>query len=140
VNTQTGLPQHHRRGPAFWPAVSATGYLVVMGAVVTAEYVSEMAKIARGTFTDTFSPFLFTDLLTYPVSSLHRGWQGYPPQFSAVGYRSAVRASIAPTTLNVLAVVVIIATLVWAGDYVHRRRHDTDRGRATAANLRSDHP
>ena len=56
---------------SFWPVLIALVYLAVTLTVMVIEYVSEMSKIARGFHTDTFSPFLFTNLLTYPVSAVH---------------------------------------------------------------------
>lgn len=113
-------PQHRR---ARWPAAAATIYLAVTATVAVAEYVSEMSKISRGTYTDTFSPFLFTTLLTLPVSAAHSAWHGYPVRFSAIAYRHAVDSGIAPAAVNIVATAVVIFGVAMIWTYVLRRRH-----------------
>ena len=111
-------PHQHRQGP--WPTAISAVYLVLSVSVAAAEYLSEMAKINRGTETDTFSPFLFIKLLTLPTSAAHPAWHGYPAQFSAAAYRHAVRSAAAPTAVNIVVNTAVIygTGVIWV--YLHR--------------------
>ncbi len=108
-----GRPTRRRRTGR--PVTAAAPYLVVAVAVTTAEYVSELSKTSRGTYTDTFSPLLLTQLLTLPLSAAHGAWSGYPAQFSPAAYRQAVHAALVPTAVNILATAALIAGtgLLW---------------------------
>lgn len=121
--------RHHR---GLWPVVTASVYLVGTAAVAVAEYVSEMSKISRGTYTDTFSPFLLTQLLTLPMSAAHSAWHGYAAQFSAEAYRHAVRSAVAPTAVNAVANTAVIfgVSMIWT--YV--RRHAGHKDQRTTSN------
>lgn len=111
----------HRRG--LWPLAASAAYLVVTVIVAAAEYVSEMSKIGRRTYTDTFSPFLFTKLLTLPMSAAHSAWTGYPVQFSTDAYRHTVRSAVPPTAINIVTTAALIfgIGLIWT--WVRRRGH-----------------
>ncbi len=108
------------RGRPRWPWVLTAVYLVV-GAVVTAvEYLSEVAKISRGTYTDTFSPYAFTEVLSFPASLVHPAWTAYPASFDASVFRRLVREAILPMAANVVveAAALLAVCLLAAG--LHR--------------------
>jgi len=60
--------------PLFWSCVVGLAYFLFTLAVTAAEVFSEMSKLSRGSHSDTFSPFLFTHLLTFPTSLVHSDW------------------------------------------------------------------
>jgi hypothetical protein len=96
----------------FWPGLIGAGYLVASVAVAAVEYLSELSKISRGFFTDTFSPFLYTDILTFPVSELHADWHGYPAVFTEPTFRSTVRHAMGPMMLNIIVETVLLVTVL----------------------------
>lgn len=90
--------------------------------MTVAEYVSEMAKIGRRTFTDSFSPYLFTNLLTLPTSAVHPNPVDYPTTFSAPTFRHLVREAMLPTLVNVAVQALAIAAIVWLCSSLWHRR------------------
>lgn len=106
-----GAMRRWRRHSLFWPGVIVVPYLLVALSVATVEYFSEMSKLSRGFYTDTFSPFFFTHILTFPTSALYSDWPGYPEVFDRVQWESIVRHAVGPVALN----VVIQAALLAAG-------------------------
>jgi hypothetical protein len=123
-----GMPVHRptvrwRDRLWFWPVIVTISYLVVASATVTLEYTSEMSKISRGMFTDTFAPYVFSELLTLPISKLHPAWHGYPDGFDPAVYRQLVRNAVWPTLINIVLQVVLIAAVV----AVSRRRQTGTR-------------
>jgi hypothetical protein len=94
-------------------------YLVANLAILAIEYFSEMSKISRGFFSDTFSPFAYTNLLTFPASVVHSDWPGYPDAFIPERFRHLVRAEVVPSLINIvveavlLAAVALLITLLW---------------------------
>jgi hypothetical protein len=110
----------HRRYA--WPGLVCAAYLIVALAVTSGEYLSETAKIARGTYTDTFSPFFYTNLLSFPVSVLHPAWPGYPDHFSARAFRVQVHDALAPTLLNIVITAAVIGAIGLLTSAQHPRR------------------
>jgi hypothetical protein len=106
----------------FWPVLVAGTYAAGGLAVALAEYVSEMAKIGRGTFTDSFSPFLFTDLLTLPTSAVHRHPVDYPATFSSSVFRHLVREAVLPALVNVAVQAMAITVIALVCGALWRRR------------------
>jgi hypothetical protein len=96
----------------FWPVVVGLVYLIVTLAVTAAEYFSEMSKVSRGFFSDTFSPFMYTHLLTFPTSAIHRDWHGYPVFFDQAQFRRILRDAAGPVVLNVVIEAVLVAAVV----------------------------
>ena len=83
--------------------------------VLLLEYRSELTKIDRGFFTDTFSPFFFTHLLTFPASSWRCAWHGYPVDFDAHAFRALVARALPGEVANMLvqyAAIVVVLSLI----------------------------
>ena len=112
-----------RRARLLWPLVLGATYLVVTVGVAALEYVSEMSKIGRGFYSDTFSPFLWVHLLTFPVSALHRDWDGYPPFFNDQIYRRAVRHALGPVLINIVGQAILLAAGLRLLVALWKRRH-----------------
>jgi hypothetical protein len=85
-----------RRVTLRWPAVVGGSYLLTTLVVTAAEYVSERSKLSRGFYTDTFSPFAFTHLLTFPVSAIHSDWPGIPSNSMRPGGGTSCRMPFRP--------------------------------------------
>jgi len=96
-----------------WPGVIGVAYLVVALAVTAAESLSEMSKLSRGFYTDTFSPFFFTHILTFPTSVVHSDWPGYPVEFNEAQLKSIVQYALGPVALTVLIQTALITALLW---------------------------
>jgi hypothetical protein len=108
----------------FWPTVVAAVYAAAAVLTLVLEYASEMSKISRGMFTDTFEPLVFSELLTFPISTLHSVWHRYPDAFDAGVYRQHVRDAVWPTVINVAVEALLVAAIV-AAIVRHRRRGNT---------------
>jgi hypothetical protein len=106
-----GAMRRWRQHSLFWPVVIVVTYLVVTLGVAAVEYFSEMSKLSRSFYTDTFSPFFYTHILTFPASALHSDWPGYPEVFDRVQWESIVQHAVGPVVLT----VVIQAALLTAG-------------------------
>jgi hypothetical protein len=106
-----GAMRRWRQHSLFWPGVIVMPYLVVTLGVAAVEYFSEMSKLSRGFYTDTFSPFFYTHILTFPTSALHSDWPGYPEVFNRVQWEGIVQHAVGPVVLT----VVIQAALLAAG-------------------------
>jgi len=77
----------------FGAAVAAL-YLTAVLAVIYLDYSSEVAKLARGAYTDTFSPLGLARVAAWPGSYLGP-LSDYPDgPFNAVTYRAALRPSL----------------------------------------------
>jgi hypothetical protein len=98
------MPQFLKRGARrfkgmlLWSLI----YPFITAGVLLLEYRGELSKIGRGFFTDTFSPYLFTHLLTFPASSLHSAWQGYPADFDTRAFRVLVAQALPTEIANIL--------------------------------------
>lgn len=112
-----------------WPTATAICYLVVVAATFVLEYRSEQSKISRGTYTDTFSPYLFSHLLTLPMSTAHDEWGGYPTRFDPAEFRQLVRAAVWPTVINIVLEAVLVLLLAVSITWVYRRAHGCGRVR-----------
>lgn len=67
-------------------------YLLAVGVVAGVEYHSEMSKIDRGFFSDTFPPTAFTQLATLPLSFwVSDGLATYPDAFDEEVFRDVAR-------------------------------------------------
>lgn len=96
----------------FWPILAGVTYLGVSLVVLATEYFSEMSKISRGFYTDTFSPFMWTHIVSFPVSAFHSDWHGYPLFFDGSTFRRSVRAAVSPAVLNIVIEAVLLASVV----------------------------
>jgi hypothetical protein len=101
----------------FWPVTASALYLVCTLAVTAAKYFSEMSKLSRGFYSDTFSPYFYTHILTFPTSSVLPDWHGYPDVsetqwFDATQWKESVRDAVGPVIRNVLIHAVLIAAVV----------------------------
>ena len=96
----------------FWPAIVAAVYAAVAVLTLVLEYISEMSKISRGMFTDTLEPVVFSELLTFPMSTVHPVWHRYPDAFDAAVYRQHVRDAVWPTMVNIAVEAVLLVALV----------------------------
>jgi hypothetical protein len=111
-------PRSRRRWPAwrdhllFWPVTASVFYIVVNLAVMGLEYRSEMSKLSRGFFSDTFTPYAFTHLLTFPTSALWPDWHGYPEVFDETPWKDTVRDAVGPALRNVAIQAVLVAAVV----------------------------
>jgi hypothetical protein len=101
-----------RRRVLLWPFVVGAGYLVVSFAVLTAEYLSECSKLHRGFFTDTFSPFFYTNILSFPVSVVHSDWPGYPDQFDEHRALAMVRHALPSVAVNIVLEALLVTGLL----------------------------
>jgi hypothetical protein len=59
----------------------------------------ELSKLSRGFYTDTFSPFAYTHLLSFPVSAVHSDWPGYPETFDQSQWRAIVQHAVGPVVI-----------------------------------------
>lgn len=70
-------------------------YLLVVVVVAGLEYRSEMSKLDRGFYTDTFPPNAITQLVTLPLSlRFDDGLPSYPDQFDEQVYRQVVQVRV----------------------------------------------
>lgn len=118
--SKPGWKRGWQQGPLFWPSVVGVPYLLVTLSVASAEYLSEMSKLSRGFYTDTFSPFFYTHILTFPTSAFHSDWPGYPEVFNQAQWESIVQHAVGPVVLT----VVIQAALLAVGAFVVGGRGD----------------
>lgn len=102
MTTRARLPRAAVRG-----LMAAVAYVAVVVAVTLVERQSELAKFSRGTYTDTFSPLLFTRLLTLPGSIVAR-WPGYPVDGFDDGLFRAVLTDAAQTAFAVTALQALL--------------------------------
>lgn len=116
-----------RRPIWLWPTAVTACYLLVVVLIFFLEYVSEQSKISRGTYTDTFSPYLFSHLLTLPMSAAHNEWGGYPARFDPTQFRHLARAAVEPTVINIVVEAVLVLLIALSTAYGYRRA--TGRGR-----------
>jgi hypothetical protein len=114
------------RTPLRWSVVTAGAYTLLALAVTVVEYLSEVSKIDRGTYSDTFSPFLFTRLLSFPMSAVLPGWPGYPLPFDEARYRATLRDQLWPTSLGVLLQALLVGGIAWTIAFFFRRRARAD--------------
>jgi hypothetical protein len=118
----TNVPsRRHRHGTLFWPGVISVAYLVLTLVVTAAEYLSELSKLSRGFYTDTFSPFAYTHLLSFPVSAVHSDWPGYPETFDQSQWRAIVQHAVGPVVTTVVLEAVLIAAVAWLVVLLRRR-------------------
>lgn len=99
--------------PLFWCCVVGLVYLLFTLAVTAVEVWSEMSKLSRGFYTDTFSPFFFTHILTFPTSGAHSDWPGYPEVFDEAQWKGIVWHAVGPVTLTVVIHTVLLVALLW---------------------------
>jgi hypothetical protein len=69
------------RSVPFWTVILSVGYLIINVALLIAEYLTDMSKLDRGFFSDTLSPYCYTNILTTPTSKIHIAWAGFPFNF-----------------------------------------------------------
>lgn len=102
------------RGSRITVAVAIAMYPLTVLLVMLLEYRSELDKIARGTFSDTFSPFAFTHLLTLPSSLIVDPWPGYPDAFDEAIFRRLLHEALPLelTTVALQSVVIAMAVLL----------------------------
>jgi hypothetical protein len=117
-------------------------YLGVGLIVMTVEYASVNSKLRRGFYSDTFSPFWFTHLLTWPTSAIHREWRGYPTLWDASRFRRLLNGALVPVVANIViqallaAVITLLIVRAAAGPGTCRNRpdqpiaHSRDRARS----------
>jgi hypothetical protein len=100
------------RSVLFWVVILSGSYLIINVAVLIAEYLSEMSKLDRGFFTDTVSPYFYTNLLTTPISRIHSAWSGYPYNFDFGEARQRVRDAVVPVSVNIGIQTVLLTTVI----------------------------
>jgi hypothetical protein len=86
----------------------AAAYLVLVGGIGVLEYISEEAKLHRGTYTDTFSPFFFVHILTFPVSVMFRDWSGYPTFWDDRQFHDVLRSAAPKVALNIVIATCLV--------------------------------
>lgn len=111
-----------RQHTLFWPSVIGLVYLLVTLAVMAVEYISEMSKLSRGFYTDTFSPFVYTHVLTIPASAVHSDWPGYPQEFNETQWKGIVQHALGPVALTVLIQTALLTTLLLLVVSLNRQR------------------
>lgn len=93
----------------------ALGYYALAVTTLLVEYLSESEKLSRGTFTDTFGPLVYAELVAWPTSWFVADWAGYPQQFSETEWQKALNDSLPShiwaIVIQALAVFFIVATL-----------------------------
>lgn len=109
----------------------ALGYYSFAMAVLLLEYFSEGDKLSRGMHTDTFSPFIWTEVISWPSSAFLPDWKGYPGRFDHLAWQRALNASL-PAHLWAVAVhAVLLFLLIQAAGAARlpgRRGHRRARG------------
>jgi hypothetical protein len=96
----------------FWVVLLSGSYLIINAAALIAEYLSEMSKLDRGFYTDTFSPFLYSNLFTIPVSKIHNVWPGYPDVFQVDEWRQQVRDAVLQVSINIVIQTVLLIAVI----------------------------
>ena len=121
----SGERHRWRQHLLFWPTVLGTAYLLIAFGVMAIEVFSEFSKLSRGFYTDTFSPFFYTHVLTFPTSAVHSDWPGYPEVFDEARWKSIVWHAIGPVALTVVIQAVLLAAVVlfvvWLSRRIERR-------------------
>jgi hypothetical protein len=116
----TGRRWRQRR--LFWPSIVGLTYAVINIAVLAIEYSSEMSKLSRGFYSDTFSPFVVSHLLTFPTSAIRRDWRGYPQFWDSGQFHAAVRDAVVPLVVTVFIQAALLAMVVWLIERAARGR------------------
>jgi hypothetical protein len=125
-----------RRRPLWRTWLVALAVSVVYAALVLsvnrAEVHSEMQKIDRGVFTDTFPPLIFTKAVTLPASATSvASVPNYPVDFDRSAYRSVVEDGSRTLLQAGLAQALGIFLCVWGFlSLVKRQRSDDVLSRA----------
>lgn len=97
-------------------------YLLAVVGVAVLEHRSEMSKLDRGAYTDTFEPTISTQLVTLPLSlRVDDDLVGYPDEFDAEVYRDVVRVRLETLVLAGVVQAGLLAVLV-AGLLLLRER------------------
>jgi len=101
----------------------ALGYVAFAITTLLLEYRSESDKLSRGMYTDTFSPFIFSDLVSWPTSAFVSHWTGYPDRFSQESWQKALNDAV-PGYLwaAVIQALLIFVLIEVAGIMLRARR------------------
>jgi len=120
-----GESRQWRQHLLFWPTVLGIVYTLTALGVMAIEVFSEFSKLSRGFYTDTFSPFFYTHVLTFPTSTVHSDWPGYPEVFDEAQWKSIVWHAIGSVALTVVIQAVLLAAVVllvvWLSRRIERR-------------------
>jgi hypothetical protein len=82
--------------------------------ILLIEYLSESKKLSRGTYTDTVSPFVWSEVTTWPSSIFVATWQGYPERFKRSAWQQSLNDAL-PSHLWAAVVQAILAFLIITG-------------------------
>jgi hypothetical protein len=107
-------PRVGSRSGWFWTKLAswiALGYYAFGMTVLLVGYWSEGDKLSRGMPTDTFSPFIWTEVTSWPSSSFVAHWNGYPERFDQAIGQSAVNDSV-PSHIWAVVVQAILLFLI----------------------------
>lgn len=91
----------------------ALGYYAAAVTALLLEYLSESNKLGRGTYTDTFNPLVFTDIVTWPTSVFVAEWKGYPREADAI-WQNTLNDSMPSHIWAVVIQTIIIFLLTGA--------------------------
>lgn len=80
-----------------------------------------MSKLSRGSYSNTFSPFLFTHILTFPTSLVHSDWPGYTEVFDEAQWKAIVWHALPSVMLTVVIQTVLFVAVVWLAVSFARR-------------------
>jgi hypothetical protein len=88
-------------------------YGLVAGLVLWLEYRSEVSKVHRGFSTDTFSPFLYTDILSAPTSIAWPDAIAYNPELSEQDQLNRLGEALPSLIAKIALQALIIAGAIW---------------------------
>lgn len=111
--------------------VVAAGYFLVVGLTILASYLSEAGNIAGGHRTDFRSPFVFSEILTFPLSALNRDWSGYPQHASKIAAAHALRDGLENVLLNAFVEALCIGLIMSVVITLRAARRDGESGEAS---------
>lgn len=128
-------PDLYGHGPAMYyryryaPLAAGLVYAALVVVVTRAEYWSELAKLRRGVATDTFSPTVFSELVTLPGSLYVRsGLPSYPVDFNVEAYRHVVTvrtAALVEVGLVQALLICLVSVAALLGLRFHQLRRDS---------------
>jgi len=112
------------QGHVVFGALLAAAYLVAVLTVIHLDHGSELAKLARGAYTDTFSPLGLSRAAAWPGSSLGPVSEYPDGPFDAGTYRSALQPSRHACRWAAVGQAVLVFLVATAG---HARRRAPSR-------------
>jgi hypothetical protein len=88
-------------------------YGLVSGLVLWLEYRSESSKVRRGISSDTFSPFVFTDILSAPTSIAWPDSIAYRPELSEHDQLNRLGDALPSLAAKIVLQALVIAVSIY---------------------------